>query len=109
MLATILIRAVAGDTVGVDPRVVDAVGTIEAIRRNKRLATGTAPSFSEGYADGGYVTGPASPATADLTGAVSDLLAAAEALRNVRAYVVYKDIEKAGKTLEAARAPFTRK
>lgn len=92
-----------------DPRVVDAVGTIEAIRRNKRLASGAAPSFSEGYADGGPVTGAVSPATADLTGAVSDLLAAAEALRNVRAYVVYKDIEKAGKKLEDARAPFTRK
>lgn len=92
-----------------DPRVVDAVGTIEAIRRNKRLASGAAPSFSEGYADGGPVTGAASPVTADLTGAVSDLLAAAEALRNVRAYVVFKDIEKAGKKLEDARAPFTRK
>lgn len=92
-----------------DPRVVDAVGTIEAIRRNKRLASGAAPSFSEGYADGGPVTGVASPATADLTGAVSDLLSAAEALRNVRAYVVFQDLEKAGKTLEDARAPFTRK
>lgn len=92
-----------------DPRVIDAVGTIEAIRQNKRLATGAAPSFSEGYADGGPVTGQPSAQTAELLAAVSDLRDAAEALRSVRAYVVYKDLEKAGQTLEAARAPFTRK
>lgn len=92
-----------------DPRVVDAVGTIEAIRRNKRLASGAAPSTREGYAEGGPVGGTASPASAEMTGAVAELRAAAEALRNVRAYVVYKDIEKTGQTLEAARAPFTRK
>ena len=92
-----------------DPRVIDAVGTIEAIRQNKRLATGAAPSFSEGYADGGPVTGQPSAQTAELLAAVSDLRGAAEALRRVRAYVVYKDLEKAGQTLEAARAPFTRK
>lgn len=92
-----------------DPRVVDAVGTIEAIRRNKRLASGAALSPREGYAEGGPVGGTASPASAEMTGAVAELRAAAEALRNVRAYVVYKDIEKTGQTLEAARAPFTRK
>lgn len=91
-----------------DPRVVDAVGTIEAIRRNKRLASGTAPSPREGYAEGGPVGATAYPASAEMAGAVAELRAAAEALRNVRAYVVYKDIEKTGQTLEAARAPFTR-
>ena len=56
-----------------DPRVVDAIGTIEAIRRNKRLASGAAPSFSEGYADGGYVTGQTTgpAASTELSGAVS--------------------------------------
>lgn len=92
-----------------DPRVVDAVDTIEAIRRNKRLASGAAPSPREGYAEGGPVGGTTAPASAEMTGAVAELRAAAEALRNVRAYVVYKDIEKTGQTLEAARAPFTRK
>lgn len=92
-----------------DPRVIDAVGTIEAIRQNKRLATGAAPSFSEGYAAGGPVTGQTSPATAELAEAVSDLRAATEAIRSLRAYVVFQDLEKAGQTLEAARAPFTRK
>lgn len=91
-----------------NPRVVDAVGTIEAIRRNKILGMGipvaTQPT---GYADGGYtsVAAPSADA-AELAAAVKDLRAA---LGNIRAHVVYKDIERAGETLDRARAPFTRK
>lgn len=91
-----------------NPRVVDAVGTIEAIRRNKILGMGipvaTQPA---GYADGGYtsVTAPSADA-AELAAAVKDLRAA---LGNIRAYVVYKEIERAGENLDRARAPFTRK
>ncbi len=91
-----------------NPRVVDAVGTIEAIRRNKILGMGipvaTQPA---GYADGGYtsVAAPSADA-AELAAAVKDLRAA---LGNIRAHVVYKDIERAGETLDRARAPFTRK
>lgn len=92
-----------------NPRVIDAVSTIEAIRRNKRLASGAVPSFSEGYADGGPVGAAASPDVADLTEAVTELKAVVQALRLTRAYVVYQDIENAGAELDAARAPFTRK
>lgn len=93
-----------------DPRVVDAIGTIEAIRRNKRLASGAAPSFSEGYADGGYVTGQTTgpAASTELSGAVSDLRAAIEALHTIRAYVVYKDLENTADSIDRARKPFTR-
>lgn len=88
-----------------DPRVIDAVGMIEAIRQNKRLATGGRPTPAEGYADGGPVTGQTQPA--EIAQAAKDLRHAAEALRNVRAYVVYKDITDKEKELNAARAPFT--
>ena len=93
-----------------EPRVVDAIGTIEAIRRNKRLASGAAPSFSEGYADGGYVTGQTTgpAASTELSGAVSDLRAAIEALHTIRAYVVYKDLENTADSMDRARKPFTR-
>lgn len=91
-----------------NPRVIDAVGTIEAIRRNKHLTSGAAPLPYQGYADGGLVTGQASPATAELTEAVTDLRAATEALRNLRAYVVYKDLENAADSMDRARKPFTR-
>lgn len=93
-----------------DPRVIDAVGMIEAIRRNKRLASGAAPSSSEGYADGGYVGEPAPRAAgvAEFAAAIQELRMATQDLRDVRAYVVYSDIKKTGQTLEAAAAPFTR-
>lgn len=90
-----------------DPRVVDAVGMIEAIRQNKRLASGGAPTYAEGYAEGGPVSVPAD--SGELAAAIKDLRTTAEALRALRAYVVYQDLEKAGREFEAARAPFTRK
>lgn len=92
------------------PRVIDAVGTIEAIRQNKRLATGAAPSPSEGFADGGFTGMPASSGNDPqaFSEAVKALNFAASRLRNLRAYVVLSDIEHAEDTAERARAPFTR-
>lgn len=88
-----------------NPRVVDAVGTIEAIRRNKLLGSGLpASAQAMGYADGGYVQGVSIDA-GELTTAARELRAAAA---NIRAYVVYQDIEDKKKELERARAPFTR-
>lgn len=94
-----------------DPRVVDAVGMIEAIRRQRRglpwQSPGTDNRASGGYADGGYTGGGAQ--VGDLAGVAAELRAATEAVRNLRAYIVYQDIEKAGEVLTQARAPFTRK
>lgn len=92
-----------------NPRVVDAVGTIEAIRRNKILGYGI-PSGTPGagYADGGYTTAaPADPT--ELVEVVKELRAAITGIRNIKAYVKYQDIERAGADLDRARNPFTRK
>ena len=95
-----------------DPRVVDAVGVIEAIRRQRR-AFPALPwqshgprGTSGGFAEGGYTGGGA---VGELAGVAAELRAATEAVRNLRAYIVYQDIERAGEVLTAARAPFTRK
>ncbi len=92
-----------------NPRVVDAVGMIEAIRRSKVRGSGSPAS---GYADGGYVdtaTAGADSTREELMEAVRELRGAADSLRSVRAYVVYNDIEKAGTDLEKARKPFSKK
>ncbi len=90
------------------PRVVDAVGTIEAIRLNRMAGVPSRAASTSGYADGGYT--PASPATA--AAGESELVRTARELREalgcIRAYVVYRDITRAGETLERASAPFTR-
>lgn len=94
-----------------NPRVVDAVGTIEAIRRNKLYGSGMmAGTYGAGFADGGF-TSPSGDGVSlsELSTAVADLKKAVAGFRDVRAYVVYDDIEKAGKTLDRARSPFTRK
>ena len=71
-----------------NPRVVDAVGTIEAIRRNKILSSGVPVSMpAAGYADGGYTDAPAAIDASELREAVREFR---EATRNMRAYVVYK-------------------
>ena len=89
-----------------NPRVVDAVGTIEAIRRNKIYSAGVPAGFpSAGYADGGYTSAAPLADVAELSAAARELR---EAVGNIRAYVVLKDIEKAQSSLERARAPFTR-
>ena len=88
-----------------NPRVVDAVGTIEAIRRNKILGSGMAAAPSAGYADGGYTVPAPSLSMEEFTKAVQEFRAATKA---IRAYIVYKDIEDAKETMDRARAPFTR-
>lgn len=89
-----------------NPRVVDAVGTIEAIRRNKILGSGVPSGTpSAGYADGGYTSAAPAVDTSDLTAAAKELR---EAVRHIRAYVVFQDLENAKDTLDRARAPFTR-
>ncbi|MDE6276990.1 MAG: hypothetical protein K2M06_02675, partial [Muribaculaceae bacterium] len=90
-----------------NPRVVDAVGTIEAIRRNKMLDFAM-PSQARGYADGGYTA--ATPEDyKELIAAIKELRNAASDIRTIRAYVKYQDIEKAREELDRARSPFTRK
>ncbi len=90
-----------------NPRVVDAVGTIEAIRRNKILGSGIPSGTpSAGFADGGYTSAAPAVDTSELTTAAKELR---EAIRHIRAYVVFKDLETAEDTMERARAPFTRK
>ena len=88
-----------------NPRVVDAVGTIEAIRRNKILGSGMAAAPSAGYADGGYTVPAPSLSMEEFTKAVQEFRVATKA---IRAYIVYKDIEDAKETMDRARAPFTR-
>jgi phage tail tape measure protein, TP901 family, core region len=90
-----------------NPRVVDAVGTIEAIRRNKLLGSGVPAQTASmtGYADGGFTVQTPPPDFSELSASVRELRAA---LKNLRAYVVYKDIENAENTMKRARAPFTR-
>ena len=90
-----------------NPRVVDAVGTIEAIRRNKILgAEIPVGTPSAGYADGGYTSAAPAVDTSDLTAAAKELR---EAAKNIRAYVVLRDIDDSRDALDRARAPFTRK
>lgn len=93
-----------------NPRVVDAVGTIEAIRLNRMGRTAA-------FAEGGFTSsGGNSIATERGEGIAVSLMSEMhsltgelkEALKNVRAYVVYQDIENAKKTLERSRAPFTK-
>ena len=61
---------------------------------------------SGGYAEGGYTSGAPSPDVSELTAATRDLK---EAVKNIRAYVVLTDLDKANDTMNRARAPFTRK
>ena len=90
-----------------NPRVVDAVGTIEAIRRNKILGSGIHSGTPlAGYADGGYTSGAPGIDTSGLITAAKELR---EAAKNIRAYVLLQDIEKANESLNRSRAPFTRK
>lgn len=94
-----------------NPRVVDAVGAIEAIRMNR---TGK----YAGYADGGYTSGSGGLKTGynvnedwnqSLMGELRSICGEMKtALRNVKAYVVLQDLEKKQKQLNNARAPFRR-
>lgn len=90
-----------------NPRVVDAVSVIEAIRRNKTAGVPVpAGTPSVGYAEGGYTSATPLPDTSELTAAIKELR---QATRNIRAYVVLRDIERAQESLDRARNPFTRK
>ena len=92
-----------------DPRVVDAVGTIEAIRR-QRSNNNPMP----GYADGGPVgdqpdtPAPGALGTREIREAARDIKEAAASIRKVKAYIVYQDFEKSKGTIEKARDIFTR-
>ena len=89
-----------------DPRVVDAVNMIEAIRRQRvyQGEGGNSLPKGRGFANGGHTGGGGG----ELAAAASELRAATEAVKQLRAYVVFQDIEKAGEVLENARDPFTR-
>ena len=92
-----------------DPRVVDAVGMIEAIRRQRRGLPGLGGVGNAAYGTGGFAEGGYTGGGESLAAVAAELRGAAEAVRNLRAYIVYQDIEKAGEVLTQARAPFTRK
>ena len=93
-----------------NPRVVDAVATIEAIRRHHLPAENPGSyhaSPAAGFANGGFA-GPSSPSALqgeELAAAIRELR---EALRNIRAYITFSDMEKAGEKAARARNPFTR-
>lgn len=90
-----------------NPRVVDAVGTIEAIRRNKILGSGISQTVAPaGFADGGFTSVAPAADNKELTDAIKELRAA---LKNLRAKVVLRDINDAQDSLDRARDPFTRK
>lgn len=92
-----------------NPRVVDAVGTIEAIRLNRMGKTAA-------FANGGYTTGSTHGSNAGIDNATPELVGEMKSMlkemrvifRNVKAYVVLQDLEKKQKQLNDARAPFTR-
>ncbi len=94
-----------------NPRVVDAVGTIEAIRcQQGRGAVAASAAHLPAYAEGGHVTPMAAqPFYTELHKAIKGLQTAAKDLVNSRSYVVLSDIDNARKTLAAAQQPFTRK
>ncbi|MBD5401535.1 phage tail tape measure protein [bacterium] len=92
-----------------NPRVINAVGMIEAIRRHKIVTSGT-PS-APGFADGGFTDSTYTVTAADLkelAAAIKELRAATDSIRSVRAYVVYKDVEEAKKKLNAASSVFSK-
>ena len=92
-----------------DPRVVDAVGTIEAIRRQK-----SSNNPMPGYADGGPVgdqpdtPAPGAQGASDIREAARDIKEAAASIKKIKAYIVYQDFEKSKETIDNSRKPFTR-
>lgn len=92
-----------------NPRVLDAVGTIEAIRRQRTAAN----PFTVGYAEGGYTGTPTMPdetttASSMFLAAAAEFRQATENIRLIRAFVTLQDIENNQKILDDARRPFTR-
>lgn len=92
-----------------DPRVVDAVGTIEAIRR-QRSSNNPMPGYADGGPVGDQPDTPTSGALGanDIREAARDIKEAAASIRKVKAYIVYQDFEKSKETIENARGHFTR-
>ena len=89
-----------------NPRVVDAVGTIEAIRRNKVRGVGVPSEPAQrGFADGGFTSVAPVIDNSELIATLNELR---ESIGNIRAYVVLRDIERAKESQDRARAPFTR-
>lgn len=91
-----------------NPRVVDAVGMIEAIRQQRR-------GMTAGFAEGGPTDGThgvIASANKDYSDLISELRGLSaemkESLRNVRAYIVFHDLERAKKNMDRAVQPFTK-
>ena len=87
-----------------DPRVIDAVGMIEALRRNRLPEAGR--RSSEGFADGGHTGAETGIDLTEFREAVAEFR---ETSRNLKAYVVLRDIDRAREEDERARAPFRRR
>ena len=91
-----------------NPKVIDAVSTIEAIRRQRTNANPLPQNPGE-YAEGGYVTSYAGDSSyREFLEAVKELRASCEAIKLIKAYIVYQDLEKAKETIDNARDTFTR-
>lgn len=91
-----------------NPKVIDAVSSIEAIRR-QRTNTNPLPQNPGEYAEGGYVTSSAGDSSyREFLEAAKELRASCEAIKLIKAYIVYQDLEKAKETIDNARDTFTR-
>jgi TP901 family phage tail tape measure protein len=91
-----------------NPKVIDAVSTIEAIRRQRTNANPLPQNPGE-YAEGGYVASPVGDSSyREFLEAVKELRASCEAIKLIKAYIVYQDLEKAKETIDNARDTFTR-
>lgn len=91
-----------------NPKVIDAVSTIEAIRR-QRTSANPLPQNPGEYYEGGYVTSPAGDSSyREFLEAAKELRASCEAIKLIKAYIVYQDLEKAKETIDNARDTFTR-
>lgn len=91
-----------------NPKVIDAVSTIEAIRRQRTNANPLPQNPGE-YAEGGYVTSYAGDSSyQEFLEAAKELRASCEAIKLIKAYIVYQDLEKAKETIDNARDTFTR-
>lgn len=89
-----------------NPKVIDAVSTIESIRRQR---TNVNPLPETGYAEGGYTGTPAGDSSyLEILEATKELRKTCEAIKSIKAYIVYQDWEKAKETIENARDTFTR-
>lgn len=91
-----------------NPKVINAVSTIEAIRRQRTNANPLPQNPGE-YYEGGYVTSPAGDSSyREFLEAAKELRASCEAIKLIKAYIVYQDLEKAKETIDNARDTFTR-